>query len=161
MDKESVNKLASSSVRRTLLIFLVGGLILQYVVFTIEIFCEIVWFDFLHYNPYRSQAQALGLMMRSPIDGLFVLPFSVFPGIVATIIAVVSYRIWGRVPFYSLFVIVPVCSLLLPLFIPSLNEILSIKYLKLRDIPQYLSFVLRELPVWIGCWWWSNRTPRS
>lgn len=128
MDKESATKLASSSMKRTLLIFLVGGLILQYFVFIIEIFCGTVWFDFLHHNSYRSQAHALELMMRSPIDELFVVPFAVFPGIVATIIAVVSYRIWGRVPFYSLFIMVPVCNLLLPLFIPGLDEILSIKY---------------------------------
>ncbi|HWR42707.1 hypothetical protein [Sporomusa sp.] len=154
MEKESITKLASTSMKRTLLIFSFGGLILHYVVYTIFFICKIVWFEFLHYNPYRSQAQALEDIIRAPVDGLLFLLFSMFPVIVGTIIAMVSHRIWGRVPFYSLIVTVPLCSYVY------LHNIL-LPNLEPNEIVDIFGITLRELLVWGGCWWWSNRTPNN
>lgn len=155
MEKESPTEANRSSMRRTALIFFFGGLIFHYLVYTIFGVSQIVWYDFLHVNPYRSQEHAMEMLLRTPIDMLLSVIFSVFPTIVATIIAVVSHRMWGYVPIYSLIVLAPLCgflflsSIFLPNFGPDSDNI------------DFFWAAIRELPIWIGCWWLSNRTSQN
>ena len=95
MEKESPTEANRSSMRRTALIFFIGSLIFHYLVYTIFGVSQIVWYDFLHVNPHRSQEHAMEMLLRTPIDMLVSVIFSVFPTIVATIIAVVSHLMWG------------------------------------------------------------------
>lgn len=159
MDKESTNKLVPLSLKRTLLAFIVGGFIFNYVVNMIFFVCQIIWIDFIHYNPYRSQSHALFLLAYSPIYALGSFIFSVSSVIFATIIAMVSHFIWGRVPLYSLVIMVPLCSYIQPLFIPSLHDFLHIP--SLQEFQDILWYSIRQLPVLIGCWWWSSHTSKS
>jgi len=161
VEKESTGLSASESMTRTFLIFFFGGFILHYVVWMAYSICDIIWIDFVHSNPHRSQTDALYLIAEAPIFAFIALFFSVSQVIAATVIAMISHRIWEHVPFYSLFVMVPVCSVLQPICIfPTLNDILSMKYFKLNDIPQFFPVVLRELSIWVACWWWSNCIPK-
>lgn len=158
VEKEPTGLSASELVTRTFLIFFFGGFILHYVVWMVYSVCDIIWIDFVHSNPHRSQLDALYLIAESPIFAFIALFFSVSQVITATLVAVISHRIWEHVPLYSLFVMVPVCSVLQPIAIfPTLNDILSMKYLKLHDIPKFFPVLLRELSIWVTCWWWSNR----
>jgi hypothetical protein len=155
VEKESPNKADYSSLRRTALFFFFGGLIFHYLVYTIHGVYQIVWYDFLHHNPHRSQAHALELLLRTPSYALLSVVFSVFPVIVATIIAMVSHRIWGCVPIYILVVLVPLCGFLFlsSIFVPNFGpdpNIIDVFWLSVR-----------EVPVWVGCWWLSNRTPKN
>jgi len=154
VEKESTNKLASSSIRRTLLIFLVGGFILHFVEIMVLDVCDTVWIDFLHYNPHRSQADALYLMAQSPITALLAtLLYAELPVIVSAIVAMISYRIWGNIPLFSLAVMLPLCVFALYIQIPSGPMPF--------DYTGFLWLSLKELPVLVGCWWWSNRTIKS
>ena len=140
-----------SSMARTIGIFGIGGLILHYMYFVIHGISSIIWIDFMHQNPHRSQAHALDLIMWSPIEtAILAIIFAFLPVIFATIIAIVSYRNWGRVPFYILFIMVPVCS-----FGLALNTFVA------PDIGLVTRSFALELPIWIGCWWWNNRAIKS
>lgn len=151
VEKESTTKLASASMKRTLLAFIVGGFILNFAVIMVYDICKIVWIDFLHYNPNRSQADALYLMANSPIVALiFTLLYSTLPVIVGAIVAMASHQIWKRVPFYSLIIMLPLCVIALYIATGA-NRI---------DYGDFLLISLRQLPVLVGCWWWSNRTPK-
>lgn len=154
MGKESTTKPASSSMVRTLLIFVLGGFILHFVEIMVLDVCDTVWIDFLHYNPHRSQSDALYLMAQSPITALLAtLLYAKLPVIVGAVVAMISHRIWGHVPFFSLTVMLPLCVFALYIQIPS------------GPIPfDYMDFLwlfLKELPVLVGCWWWSDRIPKS
>jgi hypothetical protein len=153
VEKESTNKPPAGSVKRTLLIFLFGGFILTVAVNTIYEILGIVWIDFMHYNPYRSQSHALQLIAMSPITGLILTLYYLLPVIVGAIVAVASHRIWGRVPFYSLVVMLPLCVFTLYKQMPS--RPIPIEYMDILWL-----FIL-QLPVVVGCWWWSNRIPKS
>jgi len=153
VEKESTNKLASGSMKRTLLIFIFGGFILNVAVNMIYVICRVIWIDFVHYNPHRSQLNALYLIAQSPIDALILTLYYSLPVIVGAIVAMVSHRIWGRVPFYSLVAMLPLCVFTLYKQMPS------------RPIPlgytDILWLFILQLPVVVGCWWWSNRTPKT
>jgi hypothetical protein len=52
----------------------------------------------------------LEMMALSPVYAiLFALTASWLPLFAGTIAAFVAYRVWGRVPFLSLFVMLPLC----------------------------------------------------
>jgi hypothetical protein len=119
LEKESTCKLASGSMKRTLLIFIIGGFILNVAVYMVNDICGIIWIDFIHDNPHRSQLNALYLIAESPITGLILTLYYSLPVIVGAIVAMVSHRIWGRVPFYSLVVMLPLCVFTLYKQMPS------------------------------------------
>ncbi|HEY3423251.1 MAG TPA: hypothetical protein VGL27_00535 [Negativicutes bacterium] len=152
MENKSTTKLVSSSIKRTLLIFLVGGFILYFIENVVFLVWDIVWIDFINYNPHRSQAHALYLMAESPITALVITLYYSLQLIVGASIAVFSQRIWGRVPFYSLIVMLPLCVFAMYKQIPSGPSAF--------DYMDLLWLSLRQLPVLVGCWWWSNRTPK-
>ena len=149
MEKELIKKSASGSMKRTLLIFIFGGFILTIAVNMINDIVGIIWIDFIHYNPHRSQVHALYLIAESPLTGLILTLYYSLPIIVGAVVAAIIQRIWGRVPFYSLVVILPLCVFTLYKQIPS------------RPVPfdytDILGFFILQLPVVFGCWWWNNR----
>jgi len=153
MENESTYKPPAGSIKRTLLIFLFGGFIITFAVNTIYEMCRIVWIDFMHYNPHRSQAHALELIAGSPIDGLILTLYYSLPVIVGAMVAGVFQRIWGYIPFYSLTVMLPICVFTFYKQMPS--RPIPIEY---TDI---LWLFILQLPVVVGCWWWNNRTPKS
>lgn len=154
MEKESTNKLASPSMGRTLLIFSIGGFILNYAVNIVYDVCRIIWIDFIHYNPYRSQSDALYLMASSPLVAMLAtFYYNIFTVIVGVIIAMVSHRIWGRVPFYSLIIMLPLSVFCMYVETPSGPT--PVTYM------DFLGLSLLQMPVLVGCWWWSNRIPKS
>lgn len=152
VEKESINKPPVGSMKRTLFIFLFGGFILTVAVNTIYQICGIVWIDFMHFNPHRSQSQALQLIAESPISGVILSLYYLLPVIVGAMVAAAFQRIWGRIPFYTLAVMLPICVFTLYKQMPS------------RPIPiEYTDIVwlfILQLPVVVGCWWWSTRTPK-
>lgn len=154
MDKLSTNKIVPSSLIRTILIFLFCGFFLWTVVNVVFEICDIVWIDFMHYNPNRSHSNALDIIMGSPIDGLIAaLFYSELPLITVTTAAIVSHLIWGYVPFRSLIIMVPLCILAIFIEAPSPERPFY-----------YMDFVwqlVRVLPILVGCWWWNNRTRKS
>ncbi|HWR42548.1 hypothetical protein [Sporomusa sp.] len=153
MKKESTTKPPVGSMTRTVLIFLFGGFILTVAVYAINDICGIVWIDFVHYNPHRSQAHALQLIAMSPITGLILTLYYSLPVIVGAMVAAVFQRILGRIPFYSLAVMLPICVFTLYKQIPS--RPIPIEY---TDI---LGLFILQLPVVVGCWWWNNRTSKN
>ena len=90
--------------------FTLGGFALHVATVTVWHIGDLVWVDFIHVNPNRSQSNALAMMALSPVYGiLFALIFSWLPLLVGTIGALAAYRVWGRVPLWSLFVMLPLC----------------------------------------------------
>jgi len=90
MEKTDAKKSASTSLVRTLVSFTVVGFAIYIAIITINMIGNIVWVDFIHYNPNRSQSNALIMIVLSPIDGLiFSLMDSELPLIVGTIVAII------------------------------------------------------------------------
>ncbi|MDR3562202.1 MAG: hypothetical protein P4N59_12305 [Negativicutes bacterium] len=155
MEKELTTNL-TSSMKRTLLIFIVGGFILNFAVNIVFDVLRVVWIDFFHYNPYRSQYDALYLMRWFPIVALLrTLYLDMLPVVLNAIIAVVSQRIWGCVPFYSLFIMLLLSAPVVFLYPEIVNGPNPVTYM------DFLGFSLMQMPVVVGCWWWSSRTPKN
>lgn len=152
MGQELKTKLVSSSLKRTFIVFLVGGLILSVAENVIILVWDILWIDFINYNPYRSQTHALYLIAQSPIDALIVSLYYSPPLIIGASIAVISHGIWGRVPFFSLIIMLPFCAYAIYKQVPSGPKAL--------DYLDFLWFSLSHLPVLVGCWWWSHSTQK-
>lgn len=153
MEKESPTKSDSSSITRTILVFLFGGFILTVAVNIVYHICLIIWIDFIHYNPHRSQQHALELIAWSPISALFYTLYYSLTLIAGTIVAMISHWIWGRVPFFSLAIILPLCVFVWYKQIPSGPH-------PFEHIDFFWLFIM-QLPVWLGCWWWNNRLPKA
>lgn len=153
VERGTTNKLPVGSVKRTLRIFLFGGFILTVAVYTVNYICGVIWIDFMHYNPNRSQAHAMQLIAASPITGIFLTLYYLLPVIVGAMAAAIFQKVWGRIPFYCLAVMLPLCVFTLYKQTPS------------RPIPfdytDILWLFILQMPVIGGCWWWNNRTSRK
>jgi hypothetical protein len=145
------------SYRRTVVSFLALGFILQAAAIAVWSIGDLVFDDFIHDNPYRPRSDALIQIALSPLRGLFgALMISELWLGGATILALASHRIWGRVPFVSIMVMLPICGSLLYLqgqfvLAPGDTDLdLRLPYVVLRNATM-------QLPILIGCWWWNDR----
>jgi hypothetical protein len=145
------------SYRRTVVSFLALGFILQAAAIAVWSIGDLVFDDFIHDNPYRPWSDALIQIALSPLRGLFgALMISELWLGGATILALASHRIWGRVPFGSIMVMLPICGSLLYLqgqvvLAPGDTDLdFSLPYVVLRNATM-------QLPILIGCWWWNDR----
>ncbi len=115
---------------------------------------DLVFDDFIHDNPYRPRSDALIQIALLTLRGLFgALMISELWLGGATILALASHRIWGRVPFGSM-VMLPICGSLLYLqgqvvLAPGLTRILDFR-LPHAVLPGDAAM---QLPILIGCWW--------
>jgi MFS family permease len=139
-----------------LLCFAIGGFLLNIAIAAVWMIGDLVWVDFVHSNPNRSQSNALEMMALSPLYGfIFALLGSWFPLLAGTVAALTAHWIWGRVPFFSLFVMLPLCVYAMRvqglwLFPP--DEPAAFDYWQLLWLSR------QQLPVLVGCWWCSNRS---
>jgi hypothetical protein len=145
------------SYRRTVVSFLALGFILQAAAIAVWSIGDLVFDDFIHDNPYRPRSDALIQIALSPLRGLFgALMISELWLGGATILALASHRIWGRVPFGSIMVMLPICGSLLYLqgqvvLAPGDTDLdFSLPHAVLRNAAM-------QLPILIGCWWWNDR----
>jgi len=162
MEKPSTNNLAPSSLKRTLSIFIVGGFFLYVTEFTVSLICNVIWVDFIHYNPHRTLSDSLTMIACSPIIGLFfTLMSSELTLIIGAIGVIFSHWIWKRLPLYSLLIIIPLCiyatHIQLDAFPEFYNDSPS-SPISSSPFDNFVKICMFQLPVSIGCWWWSHRT---
>jgi hypothetical protein len=137
-----------------LLCFTIGGLAMYIAVSMVWMIGDLIWVDFIHHNPNRSQSHALQLMALSPFYGLAVTVFSSeLPLLVGAVIATAAYWIWGRVPILTLGIMLPLCVYAMHVQGQFLFPGDQVDF----DYWQFLWLSKQQLPVLVGCLWCSNR----
>lgn len=149
MEIESPNKAHHSSMIITAFVFFFGGFILT----GAEIICMIAWHS-IRDNPLPSQLDVFRFIALSPVFVLVItLSYYTYSIFLGAVVAVVSQWIWGRVPFYSLIIMLPLCIFALYKQLP--DGLTSLNYV---GFFWYYSPI--QLPVLLGCWWLSNRASK-
>ena len=145
---------ARPSLVRPLLCFLGGGFALTVGMVMVWDIGDLVWVDFIHHNPNRSQENALEMMAWSPFLGLlFALLGAELPLIAGAVMAAAAHRFWGRIPFWTLLLMLPVCvgaMYVQGLAVAPPDEPVAF------GIWQFLWGSRLQLPVLLGCWWCSR-----
>jgi hypothetical protein len=164
MEKSVIKKYPPPNFARTLLIFAVGGFSLHIAVAMVYMICNLIWVDFIHYNPNRSQSNALLMMALSPIYGLFIaLLNSELSLIIGALGAMISQWIWRRVTLYSLVAMFPLCCYAMYIQMNAFPGFYSDPPLPLPFdvvIWRILMISMFQIPILIGCWWWSNHNKK-
>jgi hypothetical protein len=139
--------------KNPLLCFLVGGFVLHIAILVAWTIGELIWVDFLHYNPNRSQSNAAHMMLLSPIYGLLgTLALMELPILTGAIVALAAHQMWGRVPFAVLGVMLPLC-----VYAMHIQGQFVMKDTLPLNLHQFVWLARSQLPVLIGCWWCSSR----
>jgi len=147
------------SKRNVFAIFFVLGLAIDVILVAVWLTAEVIWFDFLHHNPNRSQQNALMMIGFSPIYGIFA-AFSVngLPRLVGGIGAEFSNLLSGRVPFRVLLGLVPICG-----YACFLQSWYVFPFLG-AELPFTWTMAFRlalfQVPALLGCWAFNCRPLR-
>ena len=144
-----------------LLVFLLLGFAIDAAYFGVWSAANVVWVDFLHTNPNRTQANALTMLALSPVYGAVgAIGLCLLPLIVGAIGAKLASLRSGRVPFWVLVVLLPACGLAF-----------SVQGRWLFDSyddgppPSMWDMAIRmsvvQIPALLGCWLWTRRSRRQ
>ena len=133
-------------------IFLIGGFLLSIATKTLSFASNVIWADFLHYNPNRTYAQTIQTLHESLPAAIFWTIFDMpFALIAGAIVAVKCYKKLGCLPLSYLLVMLPVCALALCVqgriegFLWGEN---TWQYIVENLTPVFLSYLL--------AYWWLN-----
>ena len=111
---------------------------------------NLIWTDVLHVNPNRSQANVISMLWFSPLISLFgALLISELAVLAAVIQASLVQAIWGRIPLWAVFLMLPVCTYALHL------QVNLVGYSDDKadfGHHQFWRAALTEFPVLLGCW---------
>ena len=101
-----------SSRRSIFMLFLGLGFTIEATCFALWSAANVVWVDFLHTNPNRTHANALTMLALSPVYGAFgAISMNALALIIGAIGAKLASLRSGRVPFWFLVLLVPLCGL--------------------------------------------------
>jgi hypothetical protein len=145
-------------------VFMFIGFAITFLLVPVDMAVKIFWSDILHDNPHHSVWDAIlqGLKMVPTIGIAVCIGYYTGALVTAASLAAVTAKIWGRVPFKALFVMVPACAIAIGLQVAWLITIRL-----LPDGPEYdddpavvamvIAGTLRFLPSLIGSWWVLRR----
>ena len=142
-------------------VFLLLGFTIDAACFGLWSAANVVWVDFLHTNPNRSQANALTMLALSPIYGAVgAFGLNALPLIVGAIGAKLGSLRSGQVPFWVLVALLPACGLAFAIQ----GQWLFDSY---EDGPQpsvwnvAAQMCVLQIPTLLGCWLWTRRPRRG
>ena len=144
-----------------LLVFLFLGFAIDAACFGVWSAANVIWIDFLHTNPNRTQANALTMLALSPVYGAVgAIGLCTLPLIVGAVGAKLGSLRSGRVPFWVLMVLLPACGLACAvqgrwLFDPYEGGPTP----SMWDMAIRMSVV--QVPALLGCWLWTRRSRRQ
>jgi hypothetical protein len=122
---------------------------------------EIVWSDFLHVNPYRTQGNAvISAVLLGPLVGLFAaVAFTGLCLLTGAVFAVIGFALFGRIPLWFLLATSPVSMAALWGQMIYLDQYFS-EYPGHLGSPSILALASVQLPSMAFCWFLTRRLRR-
>ena len=139
---------------RTFLVFFVGGLLLTTAAISVYMIGDTVSLYCLHDDPRQTCGDALFFASVLPLYGAVVaMAVDFLPLLVGAVLAVVGRAVYGHVPRWSVFAILPVCVLA--------YVMQGSSWYPGEDAPplsnRLLIFAAFQTPCLLLCWWWDRR----
>ena len=140
---------------RTFLVFFVGGLLMTTAVISLFLIGEIVWLDCFHDNPDLACADALLLVLVSPLYGVTMgMVVNFLPLITAAALAVLGRLVFRSLPLWYVMAILPACVLAY-----AAQGSWWLPHSEVRVLTErILTFSAFQIPTLLICWWWDQRT---
>jgi hypothetical protein len=142
--------------RSFLVTFVLLGLGINAACIALWLIGDLIWVDFLHTNPNRTQSNALTVIALSPLYGLFGAVFgSALPILCGSITLTIGGRFYRRIPAWLFVLSAPICGMAAAIQIHWVQAYFG-------DGPTAFwmaasGLIVLQVPFLLTCWWWTQR----
>jgi hypothetical protein len=136
-------------------LFLFGGFLITVVTFSLYVAGDTVYTDYIRHNPNRTYRETMQTLYVSPFAGFFLslwnMPLALITG---TVSAMIGFRILGRLPFWYLLVMLPLCAVAMCVQKKIVSDYFWDNPV---DWMHFVVWVAPHLLMYLLICWWLNR----